>query len=79
MLVTHRIYDMDNLRIIIGSLSLHVKHRVSNQMVTFDKLTFTALAVSSENGGANPKNIAATERPNTRRVAKTKNLFAPRE
>lgn len=40
-------------------------------------LTFTALAVSSENGGVTPESTAASDRPYIRRVAKTKDFFAP--
>lgn len=43
------------------------------------KLTFTALAVSSVNGGTTPDKIAVNERPNSRQVARTIDCFAPRD
>lgn len=42
-------------------------------------LTFTALEVSSVNGGMIPDNTAAIERPNKRQVARMIDVFAPRK
>lgn len=42
------------------------------------KLTFTALAVSSVNGGTIPDITRKSERPNTKQVERTIDLFAPR-
>ena len=40
-------------------------------------LTFTALAVSSENGGTTPDNTIATDKLNITKVARMIALFAP--
>lgn len=42
------------------------------------KLTFTALAVSSENGGTTPENTTARDKLNSTKVAMVIVLFAPR-
>jgi len=41
------------------------------------KLTFTALAVSSENGGTTPVNTTASDKLNSTKVARMIALFAP--
>jgi hypothetical protein len=41
------------------------------------KLTFTALAVSSENGGTTPDNTAASDKLNSNKLARVIVLFAP--
>lgn len=43
------------------------------------KFTFTALAVSSVNGGTIPVEMMANERPNSRQVEMKIDLFAPRQ
>ena len=45
--------------------------------VELKELTFTVLAMTSENGGTMPDTTVAIEKPNRRQVANTIVLFAP--